>query len=252
MYFNKRTHLLSYSIMISSLVRLGGALAEGVIRRILKSDVSLAPDMLDVALWRVQVAMSVVEIVCIALIFLYFSKKLLSFKDKIDADDQEELGRLQKEYLGEHLSSLSSHEIGHLLQMWAVILIGAEFIYCVTSAIYRKFIINLMLLAVSGGQYTSFVSVYNMTHGFKYLEMITAIVFGITMTGILLEDRRLKISALIITVIFLLSFGVFQMQTISFSGKDVGIVWVSVIFHLTETIGLFALSVYLSKHYRGL
>ncbi len=252
MYFNKRTHLLSYSIMISSLVRLGGALTEGVIRRILKSDISLAPDMLDTVLWRVQVAMSVVEIVCIALIFLYFSKKLFSYREKFDIDDQEELGRLQKEYLGEHLSSLSSLEIGHLLQMWAVILIGAEFIYCVTSAIYRKFIINLLLLAVSGGQYTSFASIYNMTHGFKYLEMITAIVFGIIMTGISLEDRRLKIAALIITVIFLLSFGIFQMQTISFSGKDVGIVWVSVIFHLTETIGLFVLSVYLSKHYRGL
>ena len=252
MYFSKRTHLLSYSIMLSALVRLSGALLEGLIRMLLKRNLSLAPDMMDTILWKIQLVTSLLEIICITLIFFYFGHKLNKLRSLVSEDDREELGRLQKEFLGEHLSTLSSSEIGQLLQMWAVILIGAECIYVVTSAIYRKFIMNLMLLAYVGGQYESFAPVYNMTHGFKYLEILTAILFGIVMTGILLGDRHLKIAALIIAIFFLLSFGVFQMQTLSFSGRLVGIVWTSVIFHLTETVGLFVLSVYLSKHYRGL
>lgn len=252
MYFSKRTHLLSYSIMAAALVRLSGSLIEGAIRTLLKNTVTLTPDMFDTLLWLVQLAISLLEVFFISLIFFLSWRKLKRLRSLVSEDEHEELGRLQREYLGEHLSTLSATEIGQLLQMWAVILIGAEFIYIVTSEIYRKFVINLMLLSYSGGQYVAFNSVYNMTHGFKYLEILTAIVFGIVMTGILLEDRHLKIAALIITVIFLLSFGIFQMHTLSFSGRYVGIVWTSVIFHLTETVGLFVLSVYLSKHYRGL
>ena len=36
------------------------------------------------------------------------------------------------------------------------------------------------------------------------------------------------------------------------SGQMVGIVWTSIIYHLTETVGLFLLAVYLSRRYRGL
>ena len=252
MYFSKRTHLLSYFIMGSALVRLAGAFIEGFIRMLVRRNVSFAPDFMDVILWRLQLVMSLIEIVSISFIFFFFWNKLRKYKGLIAEEDHEELGRLQKEYLGDNLATLSAAEIGQLLQMWAVILIGAECIYVVTSAIYRKFIMNLMLMAFSGGQLTSFSLVYNMTHGFKYMEILTAILFGIVMTGILLSDRHLKVAALIITVIFLMSFGVFQMQTLTFSGRDIGIVWTSVIFHLTETVGLFVLSVYLSRHYVGL
>ncbi len=252
MYFGKRTHLLSYSIMASALVRLVGALTEGILRTVIKSSNIFVPGMMDTVLWRIQLGISISEIIAISLIFIHFQKKLRRYEGLLPEEEHEELGRLQKEYLGGHLPTLTASEVGQLLQMWGVILIGAESIYCVTSSIYRKFIMHLMLLVMSGGQYAYFAPVYNMTHGFKYLEILTAILFGIVMTGILLKDRHLEIAALIIAVFFLLSFGIFQMQTLNFSGKDVGIVWTSVIFHLTETLGLFLLSVYLSKHYSGL
>ena len=98
----------------------------------------------------------------------------------------------------------------------------------------------------------TFVMLYNMTHGFKYIEMLCAILLGVVMTGIFLSDPYLRIASLVILVLFMLAFGVFQMQTVSLMGRSVGIVWTSLIYHATETLGLFLLSLYLSRKYRGL
>ena len=55
-----------------------------------------------------------------------------------------------------------------------------------------------------------------------------------------------------ILAIFLASFAALQMQTVFFMGHEVGIVWTSIIYHATETIGLLVLALYLSKKYKGL
>ena len=253
MYFSKRTHLLSRAIMISAIVRLAGSMTEGIIRMFINRSSSLSPDMMDSLLWNVQTVCSVMEIAAISIAFCMSWQKLKRYKNLIGEDDLLEMGRLQEEVLGKHqLSSLSVDSIEQLIQIWAVILIGAECIYCVSSMIYRRFTTELMSLVLLGQQYSTFVSVYNLTHGFKYLEMFTAILLGVVMTAIFLRDRTLRVVAAVITVMFLLAFGIFQMQTISLPGRQIGIVWTSVIFHLTETLGLFALSIYLAKHYRGL
>lgn len=252
MYFSKKTHLLSFAIMTAAVIKLAGAATEGIIRMMFARMPALLPDMLDTLMWRVQVISSVVQVALIAVIFFMSWRKLSRYRELIDEDDRAELGMLQKEVLGEHLSSLTANEIGQLIQIWAVILIGAECIYFFASMIYRRFTKELVLMAINGAEYDSFVSLYNMTHGFKYIEMMTAILLGVVMTAIFLSDRYLKIAAVVISIAFLLAFGVFQMQTIGFSGREIGIVWSSVIFHLTETIGLFMLAVYLSRHYIGL
>ena len=51
---------------------------------------------------------------------------------------------------------------------------------------------------------------------------------------------------------YLLAFGLFQMQTVSLMGREIGIVWTSIIYHITETAGLLILSLYLTKRYKGL
>lgn len=252
MYFSKKTHLLSYAIMLSALIRLSGAVAESAVRFLIRKRSGLLPDMLDTVLWRVQEAGSVLQIILIVLVFFYTWKKLSRLMGLIDEDDHAELGRLQEEVLGEHLSTLSVRDIIKLIQIWAVVLVGGECVYCFTSLIYRRFTYELMLVSMSGAEYTSFVSIYNMTHGFKYLEMMTALLFGVIVTAVFLDDRFLRIVSLMLAVLFLLAFGVFQMFTLSFSGREIGIVWTSVIFHFTETVGLFVFSVYLSRHYRGL
>ena len=252
MYFSKKTHLLSYAIMASAVIRLAGSAAESLIRTLLNKTASLLPDMLDAIMWKVQTVSSGIQIILIALVFYLSWKKMNKLKGLIAEEDRAELGRLQEEALGEHLSSLSANDVGKLIKMWAIILIGAEFVYFLSSVIYRRFTLELMLLVISSARYESFTYIYNMSHGFKYLEMMTALLLGVIMTGIFLGDGRLKIVAAVIAAAFLLSFGLFQMTSIDVSGKLVGIVWTSVIFHFTETVGLFVLAVYLAKHYRGL
>ncbi len=237
--------------MATALIRLGTAFSEGALRLILRKS-GLTPDMMDSVLWKFQLACSVFKIAAIAVVFLFAWKKLSHYMSLVEEDDFEEIGRLQEEFLGKKKSSLSVKSISRLLQIWAVILIGAEFVYTVSSVIYRRFTAELMLLAFSGYQYNSFVSVYNLSHGFKYMEMLTAILMGFYMTGIFLDDRKLMIVTTIIAGLFLLAFSVAQMHTISFSGREVGIVWTSVIFHVTETMGLMLFSFYLTKKYRGL
>jgi hypothetical protein len=71
------------------------------------------------------------------------------------------------------------------------------------------------------------------------------------MTGIFLDDRLLKTVASVLAVLFLIAFSVFQMNTISIFGRMVGVVWTSVIFHATETVGLLTVAVYMRTHYQG-
>ena len=252
MYFSRHKHLLSVPMMLSALARLACSTCRAIIRIIMNRNNSMTPDMINTFLWRVQTFFSFFEIVVIAVVFYLTWKKLTCFRDTIEADDRKEIGRLQEETLGTKLSSLSAEAIMQLLQLWAVILIGAESVYYISSLIYRRVTSQLILLITDVNQYKDFFSIYNQTHGFKYLAMLTAILLGIMMTAIFLRDRRLGIAVLMIAVLFLFAFGILQMQTITFTGREIGIVWTSVIFHLTETVGLFGFSVYLAKHYKGL
>jgi hypothetical protein len=172
----------------------------------------------------------------------------------IPENDQKEMGDLQKEFLGGNIASLSVSSISRLLQLWAVIFVGAELIYDFTSIMYRRFI-SILMDALSSGSALSdgtFVMLYNMTHGFKYLEILSAILLGVVITGIFLNDRFLKLFCLIILLVFLLAFGVLRMQTVYLLGREIGIVWTSIIYHATETLGLIVFSYYLAKRYKGL
>ncbi|MBO6259673.1 MAG: hypothetical protein J6N47_02485 [Lachnospiraceae bacterium] len=253
MYISSKKHILSNAIMSTAVVKILATLLEGGLRLLFKSNPSISPDMLDGMLWYSQLAVSFLQIVMIALIFFLTYKRLLYYVNLIDKEDRTELGDLQREFLGENLASLSVSSISRLLQLWAVIFVGAELIYTFTSIMYRRFIEILLgsmnLDSLNNG---SFVMMYNMTHGFKYLEILSAILLGVVMTGIFLNDRLLKISSIGILSIFLACFAVLQMQTVFFMGREVGIVWTSIIFHATETIGLLVLALYLSKKYKGM
>ncbi len=253
MYISAKKHILSNTIMSTAIVKILAALLEGGLRLLLKRNPSLSPDMLDGMLWYSQLAVSFLQITLVALIFFLTYKRLNHYVGLIDKDDRKELGDLQREYLGSNLASLSVSSVNRLLQLWAVIFIGAELIYVFTSIMYRRFIEILMnSMNLEGMTDGTFVMLYNMTHGFKYLEILSAILLGVIMTGIFLSDRLLKLSSFGILAIFLASFAALQMQTVFFMGREVGIVWTSIIYHATETIGLLVLALYLSKKYKGL
>ena len=254
MYINVRKHILSNAILGVALVKILAALLEGALRMLLKRREYSTPDMLDSILWKCQLAISGLQIIITIIIFYYSWKKLNHYINIVPKEDREHMGDLQKEFLAGHISSLSVSSINRLQQLWAVIFIGAELIYVFTSVMYRRFI-GMLMDALSEGSALAdgtFVMLYNMTHGFKYLEILSAILLGVVMTGIFLNDRFLKLSSLAVLAFFLLSFAVLQMQTVYLMGREVGIVWTSVIYHVTETLGLVLLSIYLSRHYKGL
>ncbi len=255
MYINVKKHILSNAILLVAVTKIVAALCEGIMRIVLQRSSTQSPDMLDIMLWHAQLVISLIQIGLTAVIFYTNWRKLNHYMTLVPVDDQQGMADLQKEYLGKNrIASLSVSSVNRLLQLWAVIFIGAELIYLFTSIMYRRFIGMLMdaLSEGSGMSDGTFVMLYNMTHGFKYLEILAAILLGVVMTGIFLSDRYLKLASLIILALFLISFALFQMQTVYLMGREVGIVWTSIIYHTTETVGLIVLSVYLTKRYRGL
>ena len=253
MYISVKKHILSNSILMVAVIKIIAAIFEGSIRFFMNRS-SLSPDMLNTSLWLAQAVSSLLQIAAVIVIFYTAWRRLDHYMNIVPQEDRREMGRLQEEIFGKNVASLSATSVSRLLQLWAVIFIGAELIYCFTSLLYRRFIEILMGALYLGSGFTDgyFVLLYNMTHGFKYIEILTAILLGVVMTGIFLNDRYLKIAALTVAVFFMLAFGVFQMQNISFMGREVGVVWTSLIYHATETLGLIVLSRYLARKYRGL
>ncbi len=254
MYINIKKHILSNAILMVAVVKIIAAIIEGACRVFMEKAVDTSPDMLDIYLWRIQLISSAIQIIVVSVIFYKSWKKLNHYMQLIPKEDLDSMGELQREFLGKKNASLSVSSVNRLLQLWAVIFVGAELIYNFTSIMYRRFIAMLMD-ALSGGTAMTdgtFVMLYNMTHGFKYLEILAAILLGVVMTGIFLNDRYLKISSVVILALFLISFGVLQMQTVYLMGREIGIVWTSIIYHITETVGLAALSRYLATAYKGL
>ena len=253
MYLSGSKHLLSRVLMAAALINIVTAMLSGLLRLILGNSSSITPDMSDGMNWIIQSVVSLLQLVLLCLLFYFAFRKLRRYMGTVAADDREEMGKLQAEVFGKSLPVLSADAIKRLLQIWAVILIGVEFVYDVTSSLYREFVIQLFTMELlTGGIFAGGFSIlYNSTHGFKYLGMLIAILLGIMMTGIFLDDRLLKITSLVLAVLFLVAFSVFQMNTISIFGRSVGVVWTSVIFHATETVGLLTVAVYMRTHYQG-
>ena len=254
MYINIKKQILSKSILLVALVKIVAALVEGLTRLLLKKANLAAPDMLDKMAWNIQLTSSCLQMIVITFIFYSAWKKLTYYMNLIPPEERSEMGALQHEFLGDKIASLSASSVSRLLQLWAVIFIGAELIYDFTSIMYRKFIALLIDALENAGGLSdgTFILLYNMTHGFKYLEILAALLLGVVMTGIFLNDRYLKLASLSVIALFLLAFGLFQMQTVSLMGREIGIVWTSIIYHITETAGLLILSLYLTKQYKGL
>ena len=253
MYFGKHKHLLSRTLLWAAALNILTMGLSSITRLALTNSASLLPNMMDSYIWVSQLVFSFIRLLAMLIVFMRAMRMLTKYMGVVEKDDIAEMGRLQEEVFGHELSSLSADAISRLLQIWAVILIGTQFVYDITSLQYRRFVNELTLLLANGETLigTSFVSLYNSTHGFKYLGMLIAILLGVMMTGIFLNDRLLKILTASITGAFLLSFSVFQMYTFNIFGRSIGVVWTSVIFHITETVGVIALSLYLRKKYQG-
>ena len=254
MYINQKEHIISKVICQSAIVRLAGEAANSIVRIGLNNTQGLEPDMLNVTFDNFSSIVSAIQIIIITSCFYMAYTKLSHLRSIVPKDDFAEMAKLQEELGEDKISTLSSYSILQLLQLWAAIMIGVQIIYDVTSRAYQSFIeqISQMVDLTDADTVNAFVSLYNNTHGFKYIGMFIAISLGVFITGVFLNDVSLKVSAFAIMGCFMLAFAILQMNTITVMSRTVGIVWTSVIFHLIQTVGLFGFSVYLSKKYRGL
>ena len=247
MYFSRKMHLLSSALMQSAVVNLAGMIMTGLIRFVITKQDPTLPDMADPVIFFAQTTVAVLVILATALVFLRARRELIRDMHLVAEDDMKEMGRLQEEVFGGNLPSLPAESINRLMQIWAVILVGVRFINEINALLYRRFIMSM-----AGVSHLWVTLLYNSTHGFKYLGMLTAILLGTVMTGIFLGDRILKLVSAGLTGAFIICFVAIGMTVITVMSRQMGIVWTSVVFHLTDTLGLMILAVYLRKQYKGL
>ncbi|MCR5596020.1 MAG: hypothetical protein K6G12_09225 [Lachnospiraceae bacterium] len=207
--------------------------------------------MADDIIWRVQFVVAVLTLIASACVFVVQIRRINKYISVVPADDRLEMAALQEEYFGKDNSALNAEIIRKLLETWFVIFVGVQLMYEVFSEVYRHFALNLYrAVARSGGEY-DYTSLYNLSHSFKYQGMLIALLLGVIMTAIFLDDKTLKLVAILAASIYLLSSTGLEMVTLSVLGQDIGIVWSSVIFHLIDTLGMIGLALYLRKRYHG-
>ena len=236
-----------------AVLRFLGAALYAVVRFFLRKN-GIQPDMTNDMIWRAQVISSGVILAISAIIFIRALWIIAAGLRAVPKEDRKDMAKLQEEVFGDENSALTAETIRRLMRIWFTILVGAQGMYDFSAVIYRKFVTKLMQFFVesSGNTGEIYVSIYNLTHGFKYQGMLIALLLGAMMTGIFLDDKALKIASIVVACLFMLSMAGLEMFTLSLMGRSYGIVWSSVIFHFMETIGLFALALYLRRRYHGI
>ena len=252
MYLGSKKRILSTALILCVVISIISDLLSASVRYFIKNTDPSLPDMIDPTLWKMESIIAVFEIVLIAVVFAFYHKRLERYISLIPAEDRKQLGILQEESFGKNISALTAEDISKLMKIWAVILVGAQTAYYISSSLYRSFIIQLSeLVDISNAPYDYFVSIYNNTHGFKYLGMVIAILLGISITGIFLENNLLKVVSVVYAIVFLIAFMTLNMQSMSILGHTVGIVWTSVLYHVIDQVGIIVLALYLRHKYPG-
>ena len=252
MYISPKKHLLSNVILLVTLIRFISFAMSGAVRVMIRSG-GMAPDMADEMVWRIQSGIAILSVLISACVFLIALHKINRYIAVIPEEERAELAVLQEETFGKNVSNLNAEIIRKLLETWFVIFVGVQLMYEVFSQVYRLFALKLYdAIAASGGLMTdAYTTLYNLSHSFKYQGLLIALLLGVIMTAIFLDDKTLKLVAILAASIYLLSSTGLEMATFSVMGRDVGIVWSSVIFHMIDTLGMICLALYLRVRYRG-
>lgn len=252
MYVNRKEHYLTNTLFLAAGIHILSDFALFLVRKFVpKSDENI-PDIANQSVLLGQIAVAVMQVILMAMVFMIAYDNLKKALSVVDESDRMRMAILQKETLGSNVPTLTGNSIKRLLEIWGVILVVVRMVYDVCSLVYRRFIADLFDYSSDAVSNEDFIAIYNNTHGFKYIGLFIALLLGALMTGIFLNDKLIKVTTVVIMAFFLLSFVLFEMQTITIGGYRIGIVWTSVIFHLIETLGLIILGLYLRKKYIGL
>lgn len=254
MYLSSRKHVLSTAIMCVAAINVLAEACNVLIRKFAVRLDPTHPDMLDSNIWKMQLVVSLLQLIANMFVFYLAYKKTKHYMNLIPDDDADDMAILQKEINPTGISQLNLKDTYNLLMVWAVILLGVQFVYEITSVAYKNFIAQLMgtVSVDSAEAYGAFVSMYNSSHGFKYVGMLIAISIGIVTTGIFLKDKFLVAVAGMLMVVFLIAFLWVEQTTLTISSRTISVVWTSVIFHVIQTGGLLVMSIYLRYRFKGM
>lgn len=255
MYLNKNKHILSKTILCVAIVN---ALAEAVysITRagIMRTGNTRYPEVMNNWIMEADIVIFLIKLLVNAFLFWRSQNKINAIHKLIPAEDMEEIRLLQKAYIPDKISTLDIGTTEMLLKIWALIILGISMVYEITSVIYNAFIVRLFLgVGIdSPDKVRLLTSIYNETHGFKYIGMVIAIFIGIVITAICLKDQMMMLISAEVIVAFLITFLLLGQSQMVIMSKHVGVVWTSVIFHAIQTFGLLSLGIYLKLKYKGI
>ena len=243
--YAEKNYILSDSLSKTALLNFLCVLVGAGVRFFFRHAVELRPDMQDMRFTMVGMGIAVVRVLLTAAIFLLANRRI---KSVIANEGFADPDKLKEEMNPAGSTLLTAYSTRKMLQVWGVILVAANLLQEFCSRMYQNVIDQLQSYYIGENMVTNeAVSVYNSTHGFKYIGMITALIIGFFVTGVFLNDRKLMILSAVMMVAFAIAFGMFQMFTLRFADRSIGIVWTGVIYHLNNTLVLFLFSHYIRR-----
>ncbi|MBR4544044.1 MAG: hypothetical protein IKO53_07525 [Lachnospiraceae bacterium] len=240
-----KNYILSDSLAKAALLNFLCVLVGAGVRFIFRHAEELNPDMQDMNFALVGMVIAVVRVMLTAVIFLMANRRI---KAVIANEGFADLDKLKEEMNPAGSTLLTAYSTRKMLQVWGVILVAANLLQEFCSRMYQNVMDQMQNYYIGDSMVSNeAVSLYNSTHGFKYIGMITALIIGFFVTGVFLNDRKLMVLSALMMIAFALAFGMFQMFTLKFADRSIGIVWTGVIYHLTNTVVLFIFSQYTRK-----
>lgn len=252
MYLNKNKHIISYFLIIAAAIKIAAMMGNALARQLLtRGDSDIAALNTNIA--QAGLFISFLQFVFLVIAYIYFYKKIRKYKNIFPVEEQIEIAKLQAENLKDGVSVLNINQTEHMLKLWGFILIMMQLISDVSTKMYENLIMYILsLITLSDFDASIFVAIYNSSHGFKYICMMTALIIGTYISSLFLDDRVLKIAAFVSLVLFMVTFRYTDSTALSMLGREMIIVWTSVLFHISETIGLLFIAIYIRIKYKGM
>ena len=240
-----KNYILSDSLSKVALLNFLCVLVGAGVRFIFRHAEELRPDMQNMNFALMGMAIAVVRVLLTAVIFMLANRRI---KTVIANEGFADPDKLKEEMNPAGSTLLTAYSTRKMLQVWGVILVAANLLQEFCSRMYQNVMDQLQSYYIGESMASNeAVSVYNSTHGFKYIGMITALIIGFFVTGVFLNDRKLMIMSAVMMAAFAIAFGMFQMFTLRFADRSIGIVWTAVIYYLNNTVVLFIFSQYIRK-----
>ncbi len=202
----------------------------------------------DASVWSLQHTVTSLSTFMILIIFFIAIKKVKGYIGKVDKEDRAMMGRLQEDNFGEDLSALPADMIQKLLFVWGVILAGTGLIETLVLIMYRKLIVDLNTIDSTG---ESMKRVYYSLDGFENLTVVFTLLIGVIITAVILENRQFTILSVVIALLLLTAFCVFNVRKADILGFSPDTAWTSIVFNIISTVGMIIFAFYLRKKYRG-